>query len=386
MSGTGFRTARLPRSLHPIAWWLWAIGLATAVSRTSDPLLLLLVLAVLGFVVSARRSAAPWARGFRYYLIAAFVIIAMRVVFRAVFATGVASSDHILFTLPQLHLPHWYSGVQIGGPVSLEACLSSAFDGLRLATLLCCVGAANVLANPKRALRVLPGALYELGVAVVVALTFAPQLVDSGQRVRRARRLRAGHGKGLRGLRSLVVPVLEDALERSLSLAAGMDSRGYGRAGSASRARRRGTAALLLAGMLGLCIGVFGLLNTAGPHDFAWPAIAAGIALCVGGLAAGGRRVQRTAYRPDRWLWPEWVVAGGGILCAVALVADSTYSATALNPSLYPLTWPTLPVLPAAAILLAGLAALAAPPTGRPHAPVRPAAAPAPERVAVGAR
>ena len=35
-------------------------------------------------------------------------------------------------------------------------------------TMLCCIGAANALANPKRALRVLPGALYELGTAVAV--------------------------------------------------------------------------------------------------------------------------------------------------------------------------------------------------------------------------
>ena len=47
----------------------------------------------------------------------------------------------------------------------------------------------DTLANPKRALRVLPGALYELGVAVTVALSVAPQLVDSTQRVRRARRV-----------------------------------------------------------------------------------------------------------------------------------------------------------------------------------------------------
>ncbi|MBE7186830.1 CbiQ family ECF transporter T component [Jatrophihabitans endophyticus] len=386
---SGLQVTRLPRALHPMAWWVWAIGLATAASRTSDPLLLLLVLAVLGFVVSARRSAAPWARGFRYYLVAAFVIIAVRVVFRAVFTTGFSPRDHILFTLPRLPLPHWYAGVQIGGPVPLEACLSSAFDGLRLATLLCCVGAANVLANPKRALRVLPGALYELGVAVVVALTFAPQLVESGQRVRRARRLRAGHGRSgrVRGLRSLVVPVLEDALERSLHLAAGMDSRGYGRAGTATPVRQRATAALLLTGMVGLCFGVFGLLDTAGPHDFAVPAVAAGAALCVGGLAAGGRRVLRTAYRPDRWRGPEWVVAAGGVVCAAVLVAEGSYDsgAAALNPVLDPLRWPALPILPAVAILLAGLAALAAPPpVGRSRPPARVPERPAPERVPVG--
>ena len=368
-------TARPSRALHPIAWWLWAIGLATAASRTVNPLLLLLVLAVLGFVIANRRSDAPWARAFKYYLYLALIVIVSRVIFRSIFATGVTPADHILFSLPHLHTPSWYSGVQLGGPVSVEATLSASLDGLRLGALLCCVGAANVLANPKRALRVLPGALYELGVAVTVALSFAPQLVESGQRVRRARRLRAGHGKGLRGLRSLVIPVLEDALDRALQLAAGMDSRGYGRTGSATRASRRVTAGLLIAGMCGLCVGAFGLLAGTDAHAVGLPGIAGGALLCCLGLALGGRRVTRTAYRPDPWAWPEWVVAAGGIGCAVAVYISSSYDAAALSPSLHPLAWPPLPPVPTLAIVLAGVAALAAPPPVRRRtaAPTRPA-------------
>ena len=36
-------SARLPRDLHPVAWWLWAIGLAVAASLTTNPYLLLLL-------------------------------------------------------------------------------------------------------------------------------------------------------------------------------------------------------------------------------------------------------------------------------------------------------------------------------------------------------
>ncbi|HEU5266365.1 MAG TPA: hypothetical protein VFU35_06675, partial [Jatrophihabitans sp.] len=58
--------ARVPRALHPIAWWVWALGLVVAVTRTTNPLLLILVLAVLAFVVAQRRGDAPWARAFKY--------------------------------------------------------------------------------------------------------------------------------------------------------------------------------------------------------------------------------------------------------------------------------------------------------------------------------
>ncbi|MFC8823817.1 energy-coupling factor transporter transmembrane component T [Streptomyces sp. NPDC057137] len=358
---------RLPRTLHPVAWWIWALALATAVSRTTNPLLLILVLTVLGYVVTARRTEAPWARGFKYYLWLALTVVAIRVVFRAVFATGITPRDHFLFALPHIPTPDWYAGIQLGGPVSLEAVLSAATDGLRLACMLCCIGAANTLANPKRALRILPGALYELGVAVTVSISVAPQLVQSVQRVSRARRLRAGRNKGFRALRGIAVPVLEDALERSLRLASAMDSRGYGRAGSATPRSRRLTGAFMLLGMCGLCAGAYGLLDGTAPTALGLPALLAGSLLCVAGLRLGGRRVTRTTYRPDPWRLAEWAVAGCGVLSAVLLFAGVGYDAADLNPSLYPLTWPSLPLLPTAAILLAGTAGFLAPPPRPPN-------------------
>ncbi|HBF85621.1 MAG TPA: cobalt ABC transporter permease, partial [Streptomyces sp.] len=41
------------------AWWLWALGLATAASRTTNPLLLGLLVGVAGYVVAAPRPGAP---------------------------------------------------------------------------------------------------------------------------------------------------------------------------------------------------------------------------------------------------------------------------------------------------------------------------------------
>jgi energy-coupling factor transport system permease protein len=377
MTGRAGPGGRLPRALHPVAWWLWAIALATAASQITNPLLLVLIFAVLGLVVTLRRSGAPWARGYRFYLIMALTVIAIRIVFRAVFETGVAPGQTILFRLPHIPTPSWYSGVQIGGAVTLPAVLSATVDGARLACLLCCVGAANTLANPKRALRVLPGALYELGVAVTVALSVAPQLVESVQRVRRARQLRGAGGRGVKAARAIAVPVLHDALERSLRLAAGMDSRGYGRVGTATVVSRRVTSGLMLGGLAGLCLGAYGLLGSAEPGGLGVAGFAAGAGLCVAGLALGGRRVSRSRYRPDPWRWPEWAVTGCGAAAAVVLSLHVHASQAALNPQIYPLHWPPLPLVPTVAILVAGLAAFVAPPppTTTPQTAVNYAAA-----------
>jgi energy-coupling factor transport system permease protein len=323
--------------------------------------------------VANRRSEAPWARAFKYYLYLAMTVIVLRVVFRAVFGGDVDTGTmHVLFRLPQVPLPSWAAGVQLGGPVTLEGTMGAIYDGLRLGTLLCCLGAANALANPKRALRVLPGALYELGVAVVVSLSVAPQLVESVQRVRRARKLRGGPTGGRHALRAVAIPVLEDAFERSLMLAAAMDSRGYGRTGTASLRDRRGTVLLLTAGMLGLCTGAYGLLDGSAPGVLGLPALAAGAALCCLGLALGSRRVHRTRYRPDPWRWPEWGVVACGLVPAVVFLAAFGAGVPSLDPSTDPMVWPTLPVIPALAVLVAALAAVLAPPPVRPgRAPVR---------------
>jgi energy-coupling factor transport system permease protein len=355
-------SGRIPRALHPMAWWVWAIGLGAAVSQTVNPLLLLVALAVLAYVVTMRRTDAPWARGLKYYFALALVVVVLRVIFRSVFGGAIGTDDHILFRLPEIPLPDWAADVQLGGPVSLENTLSAAADGMRLAVLLCCIGAANALANPRRALRVLPGALYELGVAVVVCMSVAPQLVESIGRVRQARKLRAGRTKGLRAVRAIAIPVVEDAFERSLRLAAAMDARGYGRRGEVSVRTRRVTTGCLLAGMSGLCAGAYGLLDRTTPALFGMPALLVGGALCCLGLGLGGRRVTTTRYRPDPWQAPEWLVAVSGLLAAGALIGASTAGVNALMPSFAPLHWPSLPLLPTLAIVLAALPAVAAPP------------------------
>jgi energy-coupling factor transport system permease protein len=330
---------------------------------------LLLVLGVLSVVVANRRSEAPWARAFKYYLCLALIVIALRVVFRSIFGGDIdPATMHVIVRLPHVPLPSWMAGVQLGGAVTVEGTLSALYDGLRLGTMLACVGAANTLANPKRAMRVLPGALYELGVAVVVALSVAPQLIESVQRVRRARKLRGGATSGRHALRTIAIPVLEDALERSLKLAAGMDSRGYGRTGTATHRTRQITGALMILGLCGLCIGVYGLLDDSTPGVLRFPAFLVGAALCCTGLVVGSRRVRRSQYRPDLWRASEWVVAASGVLPAAILLAGIGFSAASLAPSTQPPVWPDLPAIPALAILLGALPAIVAPiPLRRPR-------------------
>ncbi|HET7529805.1 MAG TPA: energy-coupling factor transporter transmembrane component T [Mycobacteriales bacterium] len=364
-------TAREPRLLHPAAWWGWATAVAIAASRTTNPVVLALLVSATAFVVSARRPPTPWSRSYVVFLRIGLFAIAVRVVLFAVLGTG--AGGHVLVTLPELPLPHWMAGVRLGGPVALDGVLAAAYDGLRLAVILLCVGAANTLTSPRRLLKSLPSALQEAGVAVTVALAFAPQAVTAVGRLRLARRLRGRPDRGLRSLRGLAVPVLEGALDRSVDLAAAMDARGFGRRGDTPRAVRLVTAGCVVGGAVAAAASSYALVDTSAPTALGLPLLGGGAVLVAVGLVVGARRGGRTRYRPDPWRLPEWLVVAGGVGCAVALSAAST---TDRFPSTSPPVAPGVPLAALVAVAVALLPAFAAPPlpaVDRPADPAPPA-------------
>lgn len=330
-------------AVHPGAWWLWALGLAVVASRATNPVVLGLVVAVAGFVAVTCRQDTPWADSYGVFFKFGLAVLGVRVLFHVLL--GGVDGPTVLLDLPEVPLPDWARGIRLGGPLTAEGLVFALCQGLQLATLLCCVGAANALANAKRLLRSLPAALYEVSVAVVVAMTVAPQLVAAARSVRRARALRGDVVRGVRAVKLLLAPVLEDAFERSLVLAAAMDSRGYGRNAGLPTRTRVLTGLLVLGGLLGLCIGAYALLDN-GAAGFAM--LAAGAALAAAGLWTGSRRVRRSRYRPDTWGPREALVVASGLAAAVTAV---------LGPDLVmptvPLTAPDLPPLPALGLLCA---------------------------------
>jgi energy-coupling factor transport system permease protein len=347
------------RAVHPLAWWAWAIALGAAAFRTRNVLLLGLLIGVTWTVVAARRTNAPWARTFGMFLRLGLFVIVVRVAIEILF--GQRLPGRVLFTTPQADLPSWAAGVTLGGEVSAEALMTAFADGLRAATLLICVGAANSLTSPYRTLRAMPALLYELGVVVTVGLAFAPQATMSAGRVRAARRLRGRTPRGIAAMRGMAVPVLEGALDNSLELAASMDSRGYGRQGALSTGRRRASHLATLAGAGLVTVGVYGVLDRGAPFVLGLPALVGGAALLLGSTAAARASAVRSRYRPDPWRTPEWWTVLSGACALGAFVMASHVGVDGLNPSYNPLTAPPLPFLPTAGTIVALLPAFVTP-------------------------
>lgn len=360
-----------PRAIHPGAWWLWAIGLAVAVSQTNNPLVLLIAAGAVTLVVVSRRSDSPWARAFVLYAILGGFIIGLRIVLHVL--VGLKWGEITVLPLPLVELPSWAAGINLLGDVQLEGLLAATFEGMRLAAMILCIGAANALADPKRLLAALPGALQEIGTAIVVAISVAPQLAESVRRVHRARLLRGDGARGVTAFRRVAMPVLEDTLERSMALAASMDSRGYGRRNETSAARHRLTGTLALGGLLAMTIGSYGLLDATSPGWLGLPLLLVGVALGSLGLASGSTAVTRTVYRPSPWRAAETLTAVCGVLAAVAAFASTALEPAALSMSLTPIGPPPLPWILTAGLLVATLPAVVTPPPplGRRHDRVR---------------
>lgn len=368
----------LPRLLHPVAWWLWAVCLAAAASRTTNPFLLALVVVVAGFVVASRREVGT-APVFSTFLRLGLFVILLRLVAQVLLGGGPGGTT-VLLTLPRVPLPDVFGSIRLGGAVTLEEVLYATYEGLRLATVLACLGAANALAPPRRLLRHVPATLYEIGTALVVALAYAPQLVDDARRVRTARRLRGRSGRGLRELGRLAVPVLEGALDRALDLAAAMESRGYGRSVHRDARARRRASALTLVGVGGVVAGGYGLLDGASPPVLGLPLLVLGAGASAAALWVGARRDPRSRYRPDPWALPEWGVVGSGVVAVAAVLASAQLGSEGLTPPTSPVSVPALPRLAAIGVLMAlapawlspeppQRAALVVRPAGRPGVP-----------------
>ena len=224
---------RLPRMLHPGAWWLWASALAVAASRTTNPLLLAAIVAVTGYVVAARRPATPWSASYGMFLKVGLLAIAIRVALFAVL--GGEPDIHVLVRLPVVPL-------RTGSPACASVARSPSKGCWPRPTTGCGSGGHLLLHRGGELPDQPTAARADLCPARCTGRRRhhgragrlrAATTIEAVGRLR-SRRLRGRTERGLRRIRGLAIPVLEGALEQFVDLAAAMDARGFGRRGSTS--------------------------------------------------------------------------------------------------------------------------------------------------------
>mgnify|MGYP001566341676 CR=1 FL=1 len=158
-----------------------------------------------------------------------------------------------LFDLPTITLPGWLASVRFGGTVTAESLVYAVAQATGIAAIVALVCAFNAAVDHFRLLRLVPPGLAQLGIIVTIGLLLIPETLVRAAALHEARIVR-GHHRGLRALPSLVLPLLAEALERSVQRAESLDARGFGRLSS----HRGGVEALVaVAGIVSAAFGAF---------------------------------------------------------------------------------------------------------------------------------
>ena len=163
--------------------------------------------------LTALRAALLLAAGF----------VALRIVYRVVFGGG-SGGGALLLDLPRIRLAGPFEHITLFGEVTAGGIANAAQSALPFAALVLALGLISAVVDVRALLTrgSVRGPVRTVSRALVVAWATFPALLGSVRRVRVARELR-----GERGAASLIVPVLEQTVERAIALGASMEVRGF---------------------------------------------------------------------------------------------------------------------------------------------------------------
>ncbi len=299
--------------VHTWSWVAWLVAAAVPAFTLRNPLYLVLVLGTAWLVYTALGRTSPIGSSWGAFARIGLFFLVLAVPFNAL-------SNHagqiVLFRLPAA----W---PVVGGPVTLEAAIVGAVNGLGLFTILMVFAAFNAVVDHYQLLRATPPFLFQAGVVLSIAITFVPQMVIGAGEIRQAQRIRGHRFRGLRDLVPLVLPLLANALERAIQLAEMMEARGFGGvARPVSHRRTLLTQLAMLAGLLSLLAGLFLPAYLSGSRLWGWGLAAVGMGILLGAFRVQGKQVQRTRYRRLPWHgWDTAVVLASSAVVAVLLAA-----------------------------------------------------------------
>ena len=327
------------------AWivWLLAASILTLITRNPLYLLIILLAARLVDLVCGSRSQVVRLSFWRL----ALVILAFSTLFNVLL---VHIGETVLLTLPPT-IP------LVGGPLTLEAALFGAFNALILITLLAIFLAFNRLVSTSDLVAMAPRAFANIGIVVLIAVSYIPETMQQLERIREAQAIRGHQVHGLRDWRPILIPLLIGGLERSMHVAETMVARGYGstRDQPLSSATRSGV-------FLGMLLLFSGWLLSFWQVRPGWMVLITGAAVLLATIYRQNQQIKRSRYTVTRWQLTDYLVVILSIVpVALALLPIPGIDQQTLVYSPYPVfAAPAFdPVLGAAFSLLAAPAVIA---------------------------
>ncbi|MBP7999822.1 MAG: energy-coupling factor transporter transmembrane protein EcfT [Chloroflexi bacterium] len=288
--------------LLPQTWLVWLMTSASVAIMAHNPLysLLLLLVGRMVYLGTRPRGATIPFRWLRLGVI-------MLTISTVLYGLSLHSGDTVLFRLPG-------SWPLVGGPITGEAMILGASNGLHLLTLLVLFATFNRAVPSTDLIRLTPRALHHLGIVVLIALTYVPETLNQWQRIREAQAIRGYVPKGWRGWRPLLLPLLVSGLERAMEVAEAMVARGYGAtANQGQPVVRQGVM------VIGLAAAFVGWLLFFAQPLWGSLLLLAGVLLLLWLLWQAGRDVPFTRYQATSWQQNDFLVMGLSCLPLLAL-------------------------------------------------------------------
>ncbi len=331
-------TTTLTTRLDARAWLVWVVAAAVATMLVQNPLYTLIVL--LAALLAYQKDGLGV--GLNLPLVRLGVVILLFSTFFNLL--WIHTGSNVLWRLPET----W---PLIGGPWTVEAAVFGLGNGLLLFTLLVVFQTFGSGVSSGDLVQLMPGALRDLGVVMLIALTYIPETRRQLTRIQQAQAVRGHRLQGWRDWRPIAVPLLVGGLERAMGVAEAMVARGYG---ATADSRQRIPVQLGL--LLGLTAVFAGWLVIFWQQSWGWLLIGAGALLILTLLWLLGRRNLRTRYQPRPWQTQDSVVVGTAVLALLLIMLPLPGSgALAYSP------FPTISAPPFHPLIGGGLALLALP-------------------------
>jgi len=312
-------------------WFLWIIGVLIILSSTRNPLYLILILLCLVIVdLSLSRFDNKESREehTRVVPVSPLKIAILLVVFSALFNAAISHfGETIMFRLPN-SLP------LIGGPITLEALVYGAINGMVLFGIFYTFMIMNQALSIRRLIRIVPKAFYPVAIVTSIAITFVPNTVRQFHQIREAQAIRGHRLQGLRDWLPLLMPLLIGGVERALSLAESMSARGLAQG---HEGRNIWWARSLL--IFGVSLVLAGMLFQLAID---WQAygkflLVLGVITVLAVLWLVGRQKPHSTYLQESWQLTDLIIISGVVITLVVFLLPLPYfDKGTINYEVYP--------------------------------------------------
>lgn len=327
-----------------------------------NPLYVGLIVVICALLVGLHRTEQVLSRAFPVLVMLGVVFALVRITLTVLTTHG--SGGMVLATLPQGTLPRLLGGFTVGGTIEAPILAQAVADAVPIIGIMAAFGAFNAVVAHHELLRSVPQAFHEPALIVTVAITLVPATMRAVHDAREADHARAGSGRRRGRVRRTLLPVLETGMERAVSLAESMDSRGFARR---RPNRLEHVASWVTLGALLALAGAFLALIAREQQSATALAVTGAVAMAAAVLLTS-KASEVTRYRPRRLRPVDLAVMAVSAGAPVALGVAAATDDASLRWITDPLAAPTLAVVPLLAMALL-LAPAFAPPREIPVGP-----------------